>query len=647
MASSDDILKQLTALLGKNGALTKGASMAASSFEAMNAQAENTTDEMDDYREAHEKGTKEINVYWKNIGLASSALAGMAKDILSSGEGLGMFKAAIPVVTGIMTDLSNAMGDAIIKVGDGIPILGGITGAAGALTKALGKAAAAVVGFAMEMALDSIEQVWTMFESTASAGLLVADGLNEMWRQTKAMGITTQEYTALITKTKDSLVLFGGTVAQGAKELGKVVNANKDNREELRLMGLSYAEQSEVTAEYMARLERSGRLKQMSDQAVAQETYEYMKNLRVVAAMTGKSAETLKAEQKSAMDNIAFRVKVQGMEADKQKELMAAMDLMGPAQQQAAKETVLAGGVISDFASIATGMNVPVENFINSIMNGSANAETAYAEYNQYLRDHAPELQASAASMMQVGMAEMFGVGSEVTAKLNEGLGAALDEVARAQGRTADTWDAAANSGKNASKAAEDIAATLDAQRKTQQLIIDQTVKNMPVITGLMESSAQAALDAFNLVIDKEGNLTEIAKALADSLGIQKNIGDYMKNGFLPVEMREWAGDKIDTFMAKFGMGPKAIMEEADSKFRSETRPEDKFKDEQITKETTANMTRDQLEYEINSNKAANDRQELVVLRTALDEIALQMRIGNGFASDSNRTMSEIRDNGT
>ena len=63
----------------------------------------------------------------------------------------------------------------------------------------------------------------------------------------------------------------------------------------------------------------------MSDQQLALQSAEYLKNLKAISSLTGKTVDEMKAEQKAAQNNLAFRNKLATMDADQQKEVMAAM----------------------------------------------------------------------------------------------------------------------------------------------------------------------------------------------------------------------------------------------------------------------------------------------------------------------------------
>lgn len=101
----------------------------------------------------------------------------------------------------------------------------------------------------------------------------------------------------------EGLTTLGGTTGQGAEALGKLLKAANENERAFYRIGYSLEELQETQGQYLELQRQSGiNLQQRGfDEAkLAKDSLNYAKNLRMLSDLTGKSAETLQAEQQAA-----------------------------------------------------------------------------------------------------------------------------------------------------------------------------------------------------------------------------------------------------------------------------------------------------------------------------------------------------------
>ncbi len=485
---------------------TTGAIKNASSFDQLDAAVQGSRDEQEAYMNIVTASGEVWDAMTGTVKMATKVLADMTTDLLG-GEGFGMFKKMIDPIANVMESLGAVVGDLVgsmFKVFGDVGVIGGametVGSAAESAGEALGKVAAAAFKFVATIALESAEQLWNMFEGAASAGLLVNDGLHQMLINADALNLSTEEYTKLIQSQAKNLATFGGSVAAGAKQLTLVANASADHNRELRGLGISYQEQAEQTSEFMESMARTGQLRAMSDKDVADASFEYMKNLRVVSALTGKSAEDMKKDRDAALQNLAFQAKLAKMEPAVRTEMEAALGALPEGMQQAFKESVIFGKVMTDTGAIVSGSAEYIENFANSVANGTANFDDAFQTFRTDMKNAAPELRANLEGLAAAGMAELIGQGNAVTSSINESSAALLRVLSNVEAGTEFDVETAKSAGKRAGESVDNIIEMMDTQRELMLTILKEAEKRLPETSGILNSLTKGVAALFDKI---------------------------------------------------------------------------------------------------------------------------------------------------
>jgi hypothetical protein len=201
-------------------------------------------------------------------------------------------------------------------------------------------------------AAASAEKLYDTFKTTASVGANFNGSITEMISGATAVGLTFDQFAQVIQKNGESIALLGQGSADGAKrlmELGKTMKSSGLNTELYR-MGYSTEEINSALATHGARLARTGALQGMTTKQLAESTSRYLKDLDAVAKLTGKSKDSLQAQEDARMRDaqyMAFRSK---LDATGQKNLEALMKSIPEGMQEGAKEVLATG-----FATSAAG----------------------------------------------------------------------------------------------------------------------------------------------------------------------------------------------------------------------------------------------------------------------------------------------------
>ena len=503
------------------GSLGSAAEDSADSFDEMNDQVRTTTDELTAFEETAEK----LQSAWKDVKTQASAVtrafANTTKEIMSSGESFGVMRNFIDPLADGMGMVIKAFGETtagVIGLGAAIPLVGGGFDSLAATIRGLSKVAAEVVTklvkFGANLVIDGIEQLWSMFEGAASAGVLFANGMTEMNKQRGDLSLTTQEYTNVIKNQREQLSIFGGSVAEGAKRLAAVGKESQGFTQELRAMGITYAEQAENTSEFMATLQRSGQLQLMTDKQIAIASTEYQKNLVVMSSLTGKSVDTMKQERDEALKNMAFQAKLAKMDPAVRAEMEKALLSMPAGMKQAFQESVIFGKVMTDTGAIVSGASTYIEKFANSVADGTATNAEAFQTFRDELKENAPQLRKNLGDLAAAGMAELLGQGNAVTGSINRFADAFYKEISRAEGTLPDSVDKLLSVGAKQDQATKDILKGLDSQRDMQN----------EMLKIIKDQAMPAATEMFKLISGKMNT------GLKEFVSYIENPDEYIKN---------------------------------------------------------------------------------------------------------------------
>lgn len=240
---------------------------------------------------------------------------------------------AIDYIGGTLSSIAN-MGDSITSATDtlgNVPLIGD------AIKGVYGPVAGAV------------EQLQTQFQSAASVGANFGGNIANFSRSAGNAGMTMEQFSGVIQKNAQNLVFLGGSTADGAKRLadmGKDIRKSQVG-DELARLGYSTVDINNGLAEYSGRLARNGRAEQLSNKQLIALTGTYMKNLDAVSKLTGKSKETLQAEQDARQADAQYRIMMSKLGPEQQAEMEALMDSIPKAHQTGLKEILATGTATS------------------------------------------------------------------------------------------------------------------------------------------------------------------------------------------------------------------------------------------------------------------------------------------------------------
>ena len=233
---------------------------------------------------------------------ATAAAVATAKAAGEAAESTGT------LMSGAGSVLQLFSGKYVKYAGKGLELFGTAVGV-------IGKKAADLSAKALEYLGKELDRTQKAYKEVTDTGAVLAGGMTELRNRAADAGLDVEQFANAIKNSREDLSMMGMGLGEGAKRMG-AVNKELRNSEfgtQLQKLGYSMEEQAQLTAQVMANNNAAGEKRRLSDTAIAAQTAQYGKDLKVLADITGEDA-------KKAME----KARMQAMEADLMAQAMAA-----------------------------------------------------------------------------------------------------------------------------------------------------------------------------------------------------------------------------------------------------------------------------------------------------------------------------------
>ena len=197
------------------------------------------------------------------------------------------------------TVFNNTVGSMASALGDLLGMIPYVGGALKALVKGAGDYTKAV-NVQAEALMNSYKQMGAM-------GAATAGGIEDVYANLKNLNLGAteadlQKFGSMVKENAQTLASFGTTVGSGVKEFANITRVIHDNvGPEFREMGISIDEMNAGVASFIKmQTLTGGRQKMTTDQLVAA-SQDYIKEVDLLAKMTGKNRAEQEAAKESAM----------------------------------------------------------------------------------------------------------------------------------------------------------------------------------------------------------------------------------------------------------------------------------------------------------------------------------------------------------
>ena len=348
-------------------------------------------------------------VYKNSARQFQAAIQQMASGALSLSGSImgaqGAFSSLVPTVD-LVANVSKTLVNALTGLADGIPIISGLGTAAREVTTSIIEMAAQT----MKLQLENAQRIANNFTNLAAIGANFGGSMDRMIQVTGASEIGLDTFVKIVNKNSEALVGMGGTIGDNAAKLGLLSKRIGDTNYRLLSQYGSYEALAEGAADYIALQNMLGRDELRRNQNLGQSVSGYLTTQRELTALTGKSAERMKDEEKARRSQIAYAKSLEALGPEASANFRFAMEQVG-AKFGPEMARYMQMKLISERTGIVSQEQIMLQNFLGpaveaaDIMIGNANmGKEAFKQMTgDVITQFAPAAKAAAGDMETFG----------------------------------------------------------------------------------------------------------------------------------------------------------------------------------------------------------------------------------------------------
>ena len=348
-------------------------------------------------------------VYKNSAREFKAAIQQMASGALSLSGSImgaqGAFSSLVPTVD-LVANVSKTLVNALTGLADGIPIISGLGTAAREVTTSIIEMAAQT----MKLQLENAQRIANNFTNLAAIGANFGGSMDRMIQVTGASEIGLDTFVKIVNKNSEALVGMGGTIGDNAAKLGLLSKRIGDTNYRLLSQYGSYEALAEGAADYIALQNMLGRDELRRNQNLGQSVSGYLTTQRELTALTGKSAERMKDEEKARRSQIAYAKSLEALGPEASANFRFAMEQVG-AKFGPEMARYMQMKLISERTGIVSQEQIMLQNFLGpaveaaDIMIGNANmGKEAFKQMTgDVITQFAPAAKAAAGDMETFG----------------------------------------------------------------------------------------------------------------------------------------------------------------------------------------------------------------------------------------------------
>ena len=433
---------------------------------------------------------------------AQTVMAGGAGLVGAIAQSKGRFE-DLNAVTGIIINSLTSLASAVPFAGRAIEGLGDVAQSLLELNNAI-----------LDDTLDN-------FSNLAGAGFGLETNLLDLQRSALEGRISLTSLTDAVMSAQQGVLSLGSSFDDGVKRFAKtqaiLANENGPYARSLRALGMG----SEEIAEFLSGFVQDQRmrldLRNMSEEQLAANSFQYAKNLRVISELTGQEVDVLREAQSAIAADGAFQSKLQQMRLrgqDQEADAIARSISALPTDEarQAAKELFAFGTAVTEqsalFNQIAPNFIESVQDMFNKVSAAEmfdASMATGPIQAFANIAANANNLEVGTlalidgASNISTLIASQVNTASQVLAAIEDGKSAAevVEETTKAQNETINKTLSGSISQFN--KDIMDAAEALQALGPNMQATI---LENIEPLTKVQLSAATGLVTTINKIND-------------------------------------------------------------------------------------------------------------------------------------------------
>ena len=513
------------------------------------------------------KTTTETDKLKSSINKGEAAMKGLQSIVVGAGGLVGSLSQS----TGRFSDLNTVTGiiiDSFTSLTSAIPL-------AGRAVTAFGDVAKSVIELNNAILDDTLDSFYTL----SGAGFGLQNDLLELAASAREGNLTLDQLTSSVMSAQQGVLVLGSSFDQGVKRFTSIQGMLRDEEGDFAraLKGFGYG--AEETAEFLAQFIQDQRsslaIRNMSEDELAQRSFQYAKNLRIISEFTGQEVDDMRAARAQVAADGAFQSKLQQMRLDGMSKEAAAIEelvasLPTDEAKQSAKELFAFGGAVTEqsalFNMIAPEFQASVEQlFADTLAKGQfvIDDNEAYASTVKAIADistNATNLEVGTFAMLNQSsalsdiIANTMTQASNINAILDKG-GSVRDAVDSLGTITKDTNDQIA--GVNISDFNTKLISLATALESVGPNIQKAILDNIEPLTALQLSAAQGLVkiinettDLLNKAVDKEAAMANPNSPLNPEY--QRSLTGFTNYLFSPLFGAGAGGVGFDTGLLDF-----------------------------------------------------------------------------------------------
>jgi GH24 family phage-related lysozyme (muramidase)/methyl-accepting chemotaxis protein len=199
-------------------------------------------------------------------------------------------------------------------------------GPAGKAMGLLAKSIAAINTAALQQSKSLFEQ----YQKLSQVGVVGGKAMDEVYEKMRQFGYTEDQLSNLnsvLSENSKTLGKFYGSALEGSRVMGRAAAGFVEQRESLRLMGLTVDDLNEGLAGYMAQEGRLGKLRGKTDKELTDGTIAYLKELDAITKITGMNRKEQEDIREQAMNIETFYAGLQDLDKDAREQAMQAYNI--------------------------------------------------------------------------------------------------------------------------------------------------------------------------------------------------------------------------------------------------------------------------------------------------------------------------------
>jgi len=436
--------------------------------------------------------------------------------------------------TGLQAALSNASFTfkTIASAASGlVSVIPGAGAILGPIVQAVGDAGSKILDFMNKQ----VESISSSFKEASNAGAIFADGVSGLKNAAFAAGLTTDLFGKALSENRDAVILFGGSMTEGAKRIGSV--SKFINPSQFQALGFGLEELPGLIANVGARMRRSGAA---TDEQVARATAQYAQNLRIIADLTGQDAKTLQAKADQDASDLAYQQYLATKTPEQRAAIENELRALPEASQQMFKEMVKSGGnVFTEQSAIIASQAPAFEKMARSLFNTAEQGAVQTGQGLGILEEYGTEARNQIQGLRDFGLAastegSAFAAQAETLAKSIALLNKTPEEIEKLRQSVA---QAAITEDPTTKKLVEAEQLGMQNQIKVQQSVFDSLSAYLTVVNKLNDVTGLLA-----------SGMERLAKAV---LGNGEQFDDYTKG----IAQKAREDKQLSTERGVFGLG--------------------------------------------------------------------------------------------